>query len=340
VVELQSIVQSLTDVANARPSVLATLVTVEGSSYRRPGARLLIRSDGQRIGSISGGCLEEDLIARARTVAESGAAELVTYDTTSENDLIWGVGLGCNGVVRVLLERLPVATGWAAVMAGNFRSHRPTKLSVIWRADDESQLGTHLSDELPAVPAHAAVFIDEVRPPTRLVVLGAGDDAKPLVRLAKELGWHVTVGDPRPNFASKGRFPTADEIIAAPASELIPLLKPAEDALAVIMTHHYVHDVPLLRDLLPRSLAYIGLLGPKKRAAKIVSDLRNQGHAFTPAQLQRLHAPVGLDLGAETPEEVALSIISEMRATLAQRDGRPLRDRDRPIHEVFAPQKT
>lgn len=339
-VELQSIVQRLTDPTNRDSYVLATLVTVEGSSYRRPGARLLLTSDGQRLGSISGGCLEEDLIARARRVAVQGIAELVTYDTTSENDLVWGVGLGCHGVVRVLLEQVPSTPHWSTVMAANFRSHRTTPLSVIWRADDVSLLGTRLSDEL-SMPTNAntAVFVDEVRPPTRLIVLGAGDDAKPLVRLAKELGWHVTVGDARAEFATHIRFPDADEVAVAPASELIALINPPSDALAVIMTHHYVHDVPLLNDLLPRSLPFVGLLGPKKRATKIISDLEKQGHTFTPAQLERLHAPVGLDLGAETPEEVALSIISEIRATLAHRDGRPLRERDRPIHEAFAPQK-
>lgn len=331
-VELQSIVQYLTG-SDSYETVLATLVKVEGSSYRRPGARLLTTADGVRIGSISGGCLEEDLVARARRTLVTRKPELVTYDTTSENDLIWGVGLGCNGIVHVLLEYLPVCPRWASVMAQQFRVHAPTSLSVVWRADGEDNLGTHLSSDLQTTPQNSAIFTDHVQPPPRLLVFGAGDDAKPLVRLAKELGWHITVADPRPEFATKSRFPLADEIVLAQASELVRQINPPSDALAVIMTHHYVHDVPLLRDLLPRSLAYVGLLGPKKRAAKILADLQGQGHDFTPAQLQRLHAPVGLDLGAETPEEVALSIMSEMRATLAQRDGRPLRDRDRPIHD-------
>lgn len=332
-VELQSIVQNLTSAGTTYPCVLATLVTVEGSSYRRAGARLLIKADGERIGSISGGCLEEDLVVRAGQVRESGRAELVTYDTTSENDLVWGVGLGCNGIVRVLLEQLPSPPRWAAVLAANFHSDRETSLSVVWKASDKPLLGSHLSSEMAPLPSGTEVFVDNLRPPIRLFVLGAGDDAKPLVRLAKGLGWHVVVGDPRPAFATVNRFPDADGLTVAPSTELIERLRPSSDALAVIMTHHYVHDVPLLRDLLPRSLRYIGLLGPKKRAAKVISDLRNQGSSFTPEQLQRLHAPVGLDLGSETPEEVALSIISEMRATLASRDGRPLRDRDRPIHD-------
>ena len=332
-VELQSIVHRLTHPHDGGGGVLASLVKAEGSSYRRPGARLLITPDGTRIGSISGGCLEEDLIARASQVAATGSAELVVYDTTSENDLVWGVGLGCNGVVRVLLERLPPVPLWASMLAAQFQSHRATELRVIWESSERSLLGTHLRTDLSHVPADAEIFDDLVHPPTRLVILGAGDDAKPLAKMAKGLGWHVTIGDPRAEFATRSRFPDADEVAVAPAAQLVDRIGPPPDALAVVMTHHYVHDVPLLADLLPRCLPYLGLLGPKKRAAKILSDIQSQGHAFTSAQLQRLHAPVGFDLGAETPEEVALSIVSEMRAILAQRDGRPLRDRDRPIHD-------
>jgi xanthine/CO dehydrogenase XdhC/CoxF family maturation factor len=337
-VEIQAIVRILS-ASTAPGAALATLVNVDGSSYRRPGARLLLTPNGDRIGSISGGCLEEDLIARAQRVATSGVAELVTYDTSSENDLIWGVGLGCHGVVQILVEKLPAAPRWVAAVAANFRSHRPTRLAVVWRSGDASILGTYLANELPDVTTAAEIFLEHLQPPVRLLVFGAGDDARPLVRLAKELGWHVTVGDPRADFATKTRFPTADALVVAPAAELVRLTDPPADALAVIMTHHYVHDVPLLRELLPRLLPYIGLLGPKKRAAQIVSDIQRQGYALSSSQRERLHAPVGLDLGAETPEEVALSIIAEMRATLAQRDGRPLRQRERPIHEVFAPQK-
>jgi len=329
--ELQAIVSHLTASAPTT-SVLATLVTVAGSSYRRPGARLLLTADGHRIGSISGGCLEEDLLARARRVAATGRAELATYDTTSENDLVWGVGLGCHGVVQLLLEKLPPAPRWAAVLAENLHSHQPTTLAVVWRSSDPALIGTHLASELPVPPADGGVFLDIVPPPVPLVVFGAGDDAQPLVRFAKELGWHVTIADPRPDFAAASRFPTADAICVGPATELVARVPPPADALAMVMTHHYVHDVPLLRDLLPRPLAYLGLLGPRQRAEKILSDVARDGLMLTTDQRARLHAPAGLDLGADTPEEVALSILAEMRATLATRDARPLRERQKPIH--------
>ncbi len=328
--DLQAIVAALG--APAAPAcVLATLVAVEGSSYRRPGARLLVTADGRRIGSISGGCLEEDVMARAARVHATGIAEAVVYDTTGENDLVWGVGLGCHGVVRVLLEKLPPQPGWARALAANFAARRPTALTVLHHGDTPDAWGTRLAAPGDC-PDPEAVFVETILPPTALVVFGAGDDAQPLVRFAKELGWHVTVADPRPAFATHARFPAADACVVAPADQLVARIAPGRDALAAVMTHHYVHDVPILRDLLARPLAYLGLLGPRKRAGKILQDLAAAGLTVGDAQRRRLHAPIGLDLGAETPEQVALAILAEMQATLTQRDARPLRERERPIH--------
>lgn len=312
-------------------SVLATLVTVEGSSYRRPGARLLLTDNGLRIGSISGGCLEEDVLARARGVLSSGTAESVTYDTTSENDLVWGVGLGCHGIVRVLLEKIPPQPGWARVLAANLAARRPTALAVIHGGSDPSQWGTRLAAPGDCADP-AALFLEEVRPPPSLVIFGAGDDAQPLARLADEFGWETTIADPRATFARADRFPTARNLVVAPADQLVAAVNPGPDALAVVMTHHYVHDVPLLRDLLARPVAYLGLLGPRKRAEKILSDLAASGVTISPDARARLHAPIGLDLGADAPEQVALSILAEIQAVRARRDARPLRERSLPIH--------
>lgn len=325
--ELRSILQPLS--APAPGHVLATLVAVAGSSYRRPGARLLLSADGLRFGSISGGCLEEDVIARARHVRETGAAEVVVYDTTSENDLVWGVGLGCHGVVHVLIEPLPPSPSWAAELSAGLAAQQPTSLAVVWRAPAPTALGTRLARELPPLSdtGEVAVFHDTVQPPVPLVIFGAGDDARPLARLAQELGWHVTVADPRPAFATRERFPTADALVVVSAEQLVARTMPSARAAVVVMTHHYIHDVPLLRDLLPRPLAYLGLLGPRKRAERILADL-----GVVPAAHPDLHAPVGLDLGAETPAEVALSIVAEIQATLAGRDARSLRHRAKPIH--------
>jgi xanthine/CO dehydrogenase XdhC/CoxF family maturation factor len=164
------------------------------------------------------------------------------------------------------------------------------------------------------------------------VIFGAGDDAQPLVRFAMALGWQVTVVDPRPALASRERFPEADATINARPEEVPARVALGIDSLAVIMTHHYRHDLPLLRELLPHPLAYLGLLGPRKRAERILSDLAADGFAVTPEMRARLHAPVGLDLGANNAEEVALAILAEMLAVLAGRDAHPLRERNQPIH--------
>lgn len=329
--ELQAIVRRLTR-PDAVPAVLATLVSVAGSSYRRPGARLLVLPSGERLGSISGGCLEEDVLLRAQRVASTGQAECVVYDTTAENDLVWGVGLGCHGIVRVLIERISRPPAWATVLAHNFAARIPTRLAVSQTPANPAEGGTRLATATDS-DRDPTLLLEHVPPPIRLAVFGAGDDAIPLVRLGAELGWHITVADPRPAFARADRFPAADAVIVSPASALVAQVNPDPDTLAVVMTHHYVHDLPLLRDLLPRPLAYLGLLGPRKRAEQILSDLAQGGLSVTPALRQRLHAPVGLDLGADGPEQVALAIIAEMQATLTGRDAQPLRLRARPIHD-------
>lgn len=336
--ELQAIVAALS-ADDAPPHVMATLVSVEGSSYRRPGARLIVAPDGRRTGSISGGCLEEDVLARAARVRATGVPEAVVYDTTSENDLVWGVGLGCHGVVRVLLEPLPPRPGWAAALAAHFAARRPTRLAVTHDGPAPSAWGTALSDPsgddaMQATDAtEPGVFRETIPPPTALCIFGAGDDAQPLSRLAAELGWQVTVADPRPAMATAARFPAAHRVLAAPCHTLVARAAPDAATVAVVMTHHYVHDVPLLRDLCALPLPYLGLLGPKKRAEKILADLAAAGTPVPPAAAARLHAPVGLDLGADAPEQVALAILAEIQAALSGRSARPLRERTRPIHE-------
>ena len=336
--ETRAIVAALL-ASDALTAVLATLVSVEGSSYRRPGARLLILSNGKRLGSISGGCLEADIMARAVNVQTTGTPETVVYDTTSENDLIWGVGLGCHGIVRVLLERVTARPSWALALDQSFARRRTTALAVVYGQGEPANWGTRL-----AAPGDCAdlehLFVDLIPPPTRLVIFGAGDDAQPLARLARELGWQITIADPRATFATAERFPEADALVVGAAEDLIAKVAPEADTLAVVMTHHYVHDVPILRQLLPLPLAYLGLLGPKKRAEKILTDLEQTGVIISPGQRSRLHSPVGLDLGADSPEQVALSILAEMQAVLSGRDARPLRERTRPIHESFAPPKS
>ena len=350
------------------PAVLGTLVKAEGSSYRRTGARLLLPPAGPRLGSISGGCLEEDIAAHAAQVLATGTARTLVYDTTGENDLVWGAGLGCHGVVHVLLEPvtgLPPALAFieeawarreAAILATVFRTdtqNLPPPDGAVFAASESgrswrsaSSLADSLAENalnllaaqrsatltLSALPGAPEVFFEYLPPPPALAIFGAGDDAQPLVRLAAELGWLVTVIDSRPAYATAARFPEARAVLVAPASEAVAAAQLDARSLAVVMTHRYLDDVPVLRDLLPRPLAYLGLLGPKKRAEKICDQLTRDGLIITPEMLARLHGPVGLDLGGSTPEEVALAILAEIQAVRSSRDARPLRERTRPIH--------
>jgi xanthine/CO dehydrogenase XdhC/CoxF family maturation factor len=193
-------------------------------------------------------------------------------------------------------------------------------------------LGTHEDNKLSqSSPTGTLVLKDHVEPPVRLLVFGAGDDAQPLTKMAVELGWPVEVFDARPGYATKARFPGVEKVIATqPENAARVPLDPW--TVAVVMSHRYRDDVELVRALLPRELRYVGLLGPKVRSERILNDLEKQGLAITAEMRERLHAPVGLDLGGQTPETVALSVLAEIQAFLAGRDGRPLRSRDGPIH--------
>lgn len=359
--ELQTILHIL---KTTTEGVLATLVKVEGSSYRRVGARLLWRPTGPRIGSISGGCLEDDLIEHARLVFATGQSRTVVYDTTGENDLVWGVGLGCHGIVHILLERVSgIPQPWQAV-ARAWEKREAAALALAFGNDPRAcgtLLGCSASGEIassqrqlpadlveagracllsqkshyvrfPPGSGEASLLWEYLPPPLCLAIFGAGDDAIPLVRMAKEFGWRVVVVDPRAAFATRERFSEADQVLVKPAEDVASLEWDAA-TVVVVMTHHYRFDLPILRALLPAGFSYLGLLGPKKRAEKICDELTAEGLTITAEMRRRLHAPVGLDLGGGSPEEVALAIIAEIQAALGGRDARPLRERNRPIHD-------
>ena len=328
--ELSRILTALTQ-APGEPAALATLVRVEGSSYRRPGARLLVLGNGLRIGSISGGCLEDDVVLRAQRVLASGKAETAVYDTTTENDLVWGVGLGCQGVVHIFIEPLPaVRPPWIKTLGENLYARRETALVIVHRGANEP--GTMLASEMPVGIKSSDIFRDKISAPPALVIFGAGEDARPLVHLAKEVGWHVTVVDSRPAYATTARFPQADIVVSAPANQATIQLVPDNSGFAVIMTHRYAEDLQLLRQLFPQAITYLGLLGPRKRTERLLSQLQAEGFTPTEAMLAKLHAPIGLDLGGNTPETVALAILAEMQCRRTHREPIHLRERTAPIH--------
>lgn len=344
-------------------AVLASLVHASGSTYRRPGARMLIRADGSFLGLLSGGCLEGDLVEHAARVRREGQPTLVHYDATVEDDMIWGLGLGCAGRVEILLEPIdathPGPLRWLEAWLGT-RTHgamatdlSPERLGQRVAFDLEAGCrpgpGAEVDPELEGWLRDAVttgrgrrferegrdLAIEEVAPPLRLVVFGAGPDAGPVVRLAQDLGWETHVADGRPAYARAEAFPGA-RVVCAPADEAVASVGVDADTFALVMTHHYLHDRALLASLLPGPAAYIGLLGPKARADDLLADLEAQGAGPEDGADARLHAPAGLDLGGEGPEAIALALIAEVQAYAAGRSGGWLRDRKGPIHDPDA----
>jgi xanthine/CO dehydrogenase XdhC/CoxF family maturation factor len=360
--------------AAGKSAVLATVVGIQGSSYRLPGARMLIADATWKAGSVSGGCLEGDVVLRAREVLEKNQAIVTTYDTTSDEDILFGVGLGCRGIIRVLIE--PVmprpaqpdlvryiqdclaarqsgviatvigveGTVDAALGARVMRGQGTDMPSDIRDPKLKSAIGAHLARLSGSETSHSAffnvpggqveVFIEMVRPPLPFVIFGAGHDAIPMARLGKDLGWRVTVVDHRPAYATPQRFPEADEVLVATTEEIAQRVRIDGDTIALVMTHNYLRDLEALKILLPSPARYIGLLGPRRRANELLAELDKQSFAITSEQRKRLYAPVGLDLGAEGPEAVALSVLAEIQAVVAGRGAGHLRERAGSIHDL------
>ena len=314
------------------PAALATLVAATGSTYRRPGARCLVLPDGRSIGSISGGCLEEDVRMRARQVLERGTPQLAHYDTAHDDDLLWGTGLGCGGVVQVFIEHLadPLPR-WVGALREQFRARRATELAIAFGEAWGERRGTQLRTGLPDSVA-PGLFLDRVEPPPSLALFGAGDDAQPLVALARLLAWHVSVFDVRQAYATVERFPEAQVVRAGAAEEFARHPEIGADSHVVVMSHRYRDDREALRVLLTRPLAYLGVLGPRARTERLLEDLAGEGVEPSAEMRARLFAPVGIDLGGASPETVALSIVAELQAVRTKRRPLHLRDRVPPIH--------
>ncbi len=348
---------------------LATVVKVRGSAYRRPGARMLFSERGREAGFVSAGCLEADLMERARKVMASDLPTLISYDTSSADDLIMGLGLGCNGTVEILLEpvnenidfklkffRDLIGKKQRGVLATVFREKgfSGSLGRVLTVSNDKSTQHNLENVELAGMVAHDAfaafrtganmikafeiensnfeILIESILPPLPLVIFGAGPDAQPLIKFAHELGWHTTLVDHRPAFATKENFPLADSVIISHAEELSKKLEIGPQTVAIIMTHNFPTELKLLRLLLPSPARYVGLLGPKSKFDLLGQHLRQEGFEPTKEQLKKLHTPVGLDIGAETPEEIAFSIVAEIKAFLEGRGAGFLKNLDGPIH--------
>jgi xanthine dehydrogenase accessory factor len=364
---LNDLLQAIDTAAHhGEESILATVVKVEGSAYRRPGARMLIPIHGRTVGTVSGGCLEHDLAKKAWWLTDSGEPVVRRYSTGATEDeddeqSALTFGLGCNGTVFVMLERLRAKSPAPAIellrrvrdsqqpaaMATVIASSRDASARVGDRllSDTEGSVRNLQLDEAIRRDLHKTlaqkksstrlysnargeveVFFEYIAPPPRLVIIGAGHDAQPLVRMAKLLDWHVSVVDSRSHFARAERFPQADAVVLASLDNPFDLAPLIDGAFVAVMTHSYRQDRHWLGLALQATPAYLGQLGPKERTERLLAEI-GPGHCA-------LHYPMGLDLGGDAPQSVALAILAEMTAVMNQRQGGMLRHRGKPIHRV------
>ncbi|WP_379966312.1 XdhC family protein [Epilithonimonas sp. UC225_85] len=354
-----------------KKTALATVVHVEGSSYRRPGARMLVTEDGLITGAISGGCLEGDALKKALMAMYENKNKLVTYDTTNESNASFGVQLGCNGIVHILfepiddtlkinpIELLQKASGERknAVLTTMFSLNRGNQPGTFLLLNDEgfvdnegkiidSSLKEKIKEDAKAAlineesvineytveneKTHA--FIEVVKPAVSLIIYGAGNDAQPLVAIADMLGWKVSIIDGRHSHATQKRFPTVEMLTVSNAENALQNIVIDTQTVFVLMTHNYNYDIEVLSQLIGTDCNYIGILGPKTKMERMYNDLSDKGFLITENIKDRIFSPVGLDLGAETSEEIALSIVSEIQSFFTGKNGKSLRLKEQQIH--------
>lgn len=367
--EIKDIIRSFDEAQQqGRQTALATVVHLDGSSYRRPGARMLITDEGQLTGAISGGCLEGDALRKALLVMSQQRSMLVTYDTMDEDDAKFGIGLGCNGIIQVLIEpinpdepnnpiqllrtvaekreKAVVVTlfslenkkdtqpGTRLLLKENYQQERNTPLKDILVKDGMKTLqdGRTLFRTYQSESQSLTAFIELVEPAVSLIAIGAGNDVIPVIAMAEILGWETTVIDGRPAYAKKERFVSSCQVLVSKPENVISQIEIDDRTVFVLMTHNYNYDMAMLHQLLLKNVIYVGMLGPKKKLDRVLGELRDQGVNFTEEQLASVHSPVGLDIGAETSEEIALSILSEIKAVLSGKQGLSLHSNTGSIH--------
>lgn len=370
-------------------TALVTVVHVVGSSYRGPGARMLIDARGNLTDAISGGCLEGDALRKALNAISQNKNRLVTYDTNNEDDAAFGVQLGCAGIIQVLFEPIDVVDGNnpMELLRKIISERKEVVLMTFFNAENKNaiQLGTRIlvkgkeqktkdnkqeakgteqkeKDNEQYFPfdssllhdyaidvllkkksffktlelenIHVIVFFEFIPPPIALNIVGAGNDAIPLVQMAEILGWDVQIIDGRSTHAKAERFASTCAINVVGFQNLHHLNLHIDDQTAfVLMTHNYNYDLAMLRLLLTKKVKYIGVLGPKKKLDLILETLKSEGIELTSAQRKSIYSPVGLDIGAETPEDIALSIVSEIKAVFSKNKSGFLKNKNKPIHE-------
>ena len=329
------------------PLVLATIFETSGSTYSKAGTHMLVDGEGDFQGMLSGGCLEGDLALRASQVIETGEPQAVTYDLARDDEL-WGLGVGCDGVMRVFLQALVVDNGYEPfqAIAAAMQADAPAGLAIVIESGHPDVppgaaaigeagrvRGLGLADAAAARllrdvrrPACGGMVLDGypvsvlnagIHPPPRVLVLGAGPDAEPLVRFASELGWRCTVVDHRDAYIDSGNFAAAEQVMCQPAGDLSGALDLSHYQAAVIMSHHLASDRSYLEQLAATDMRYVGLLGPAARRDRLLSELGERGHSLA----GRLRGPAGIDIGGRGAAAIALSIVAEVQGVLQGRIG-------------------
>jgi xanthine dehydrogenase accessory factor len=326
--ELQQILARIDELKDrGEPMALATIVATTGSTYRHPGARMLIPSEGEPIGNVSGGCLEDEVARIGREVMRTGEPQIATFDLTADDDAVWGYGLGCNGSFEIFIEPTAGAVRTAELLRQNREGCLVTVLSGPDAGSHRFEAdATHGSRPTIREEDGARVFHEPIQSPMRLIVCGAGHDAIPLVSQAVELGWRVTVADVRRRLLNHDRFPGAADFCDADPERAAEAFGTDARTAVMLMSHNYLRDIAYLGSLLEAQWAYLGVMGPRGRTEQMLGEIGRS------EALERLHAPAGLDIGAETPDEVARAIVAEILAVTRGRAGGPLRHRKAPIH--------
>ena len=341
--------------AEGKRAALATVVRVRGSAYRHEGAKLVVAEDGRTAGNVSGGCLEQDVREVALQVIRTEDPELRNYCSSADEIAAWDLGVGCEGQVdvfvepaearpreRALLDERRSFVGCGLIAGKGERTGKGKRL-VVTGDGAEGDLGSKDLNARATAQAREvletgesgiheiagrSVFFDVLVPPPQLVVLGAGDDARPLVRFAADVGFRVVVVDRRPGYLTVERFPAAAALVKSAGDELGEALSLDAECYAVVMNHNFADDQAYLRALLQAPVAYIGMLGPRQRTERILRNLAVE----RPMDEARVYGPVGLDIGTDGAEQVALAVIAEILAVRSGRLARSLRERRAAIH--------
>jgi xanthine dehydrogenase accessory factor len=349
----------------ARRAALATVVKVRGSSYRSPGARMLITDDGKWVGSISGGCLEGDALRKARQVMAEKKPMTVTYDTREESNQNLGIGLGCNGVIDVLIEPLNETHKDIQLFEQIIKTNNPVAMATVFRSstcmgenlliDLDVNIHEQFSDQAltdlvkkdlikifdskksitkqyELDGEEKEIFLELIQPSVSLILFGGGFDARPVSQLAKLLGWDVQVTDECVAHIAPIFFPSADKLSLCHRDFIDRDFNLTPYTACVLMSHNYEYDRDVLKKVIQSDVPYIGILGPRTRFDKMQEEFAKEGIELTSEQLQRIHSPIGLDIGAEAPDEIAISIIAEVQGKFANRSGGFLKYHAGPIH--------